>query len=487
MRTSRRNHLWVGLLRPAVLLAGIWLAPHAFAQCTLSDWSSSTGTVQAIGHSTTPIGRAYQQDCGLTVGAAASPAYVTTDSPSSETMVHARFYLHPGDLNLSSGKAKVLRGRNGNTEVVNISLRRNGDEFELFPAYRSGGSMVQAATAVPVKNGWQAVTLSWSANGVGGSVGISVDGLQQLFINDIDNGNERINQIDLGLLNDVAGSGKVAFDSAEFRRGGTVPALAPVNELFNIATRARVGSDAYAVIGGFIIKGEDEKCVIIRGRGQSVNVNGTLVGNPNLALYAGASYLEGNDNWKSHARADLIRTSGREPQSDTDAAIYRCLSPGNYTVHLRPQNNQGRGIGIVEVLDIDSSQSYLYNIATRAEVRNGDEVVIAGFVINGQEPKQILIRGRGPSVNITQPRLGDPSIQLMRGATQVATNNNWQSAANASEISATGKAPGHSKDAAILATLQPGAYTVILRSANSGTGIGIIEVLDLTGGSVAAD
>ena len=109
--------------------------------------------------------------------------------------------------------------------------------------------------------------------------------------------------------------------------------------------------------------------------------------------------------------------------------------------------------------------------------------MIAGLIITGTSPKQILVRGRGPSVGVPDgvPRLANPILTLKSGQTTIASNDNWQDAANAAAISATGKAPGDPMDSAILMELQPGAYTAILRGVDNGTGAGIVEVLDLTG------
>jgi hypothetical protein len=57
----------------------------------------------------------------------------------------------------------------------------------------------------------------------------------------------------------------------------------------------------------------------------------------------------------------------------------------------------------------------------------------------------------------------------------VATNDNWQSNANAAAIQATGTAPDDPREAALLMTLSPGAYTVIVTGAGGTTGIGIVE------------
>jgi hypothetical protein len=108
-------------------------------------------------------------------------------------------------------------------------------------------------------------------------------------------------------------------------------------------------------------------------------------------------------------------------------------------------------------------------------------VLIGGLIISGNAPKQVLIRGIGPSLtasNVPGP-LPDPTLKLFNSQAQlVASNDNWQDT-QAAQISATQLAPTNPKEAAILTTLQPGAYTAILDDAAGGKGIAVVETYDL--------
>ncbi len=125
--------------------------------------------------------------------------------------------------------------------------------------------------------------------------------------------------------------------------------------------------------------------------------------------------------------------------------------------------------------------SHLANISTRMRVDAGDNVLIAGFIIQGNGPKKIVIRGIGPSLSafgIANP-LQDPTIELFTGNTSLGTNDNWQQNSNAAEIIAAGLAPTNPLESALLVTLAPGTYTAVLRGKNNGTGIGVVEAYDL--------
>jgi len=121
------------------------------------------------------------------------------------------------------------------------------------------------------------------------------------------------------------------------------------------------------------------------------------------------------------------------------------------------------------------------NLSTRMLVLTGDQVGIGGFIITGSAPKQVLLRGIGPSLsNFGVPNpLADPTMEL-HGPSGFVTlnNNNWRDTQEA-EIQATGLAPTNDLESAILATLPPGNYTAIVKGVNNGTGVGLVEVFDL--------
>ena len=126
----------------------------------------------------------------------------------------------------------------------------------------------------------------------------------------------------------------------------------------------------------------------------------------------------------------------------------------------------------------------LANISTRASVKTGNRVLIAGFIVMGAGPKQVIIRGLGPTLanfGVTNV-LQNPVLQLSNGASVVAANDDWQNADNAGQIptSPVDYRPPNSKESAILATLQPGSYTATLSGSGSTTGNGLIEVYDLS-------
>jgi len=123
----------------------------------------------------------------------------------------------------------------------------------------------------------------------------------------------------------------------------------------------------------------------------------------------------------------------------------------------------------------------LTNISTRLEVLSGNSVLIAGFIISGTDNKEVLLRSLGPT--LTQfgvvGALADTTIELHNGAGAIiATNDNWKDTQQAA-IMATGKAPPNGLESAILITLAPGSYTLVVRGKNGLTGVALAEVYDL--------
>jgi len=118
------------------------------------------------------------------------------------------------------------------------------------------------------------------------------------------------------------------------------------------------------------------------------------------------------------------------------------------------------------------------NISTRLLVNTGDNVLIGGFIITGTQPKKVILRAIGPSLNLPG-QLADPTLELHQGGTLLEVNDNWMDSANKQAIIDSTIPPKSPLESAIVRTLAPGAYTAIVRGVNNGTGIGVIEAYDL--------
>ncbi|MCB1786034.1 MAG: VCBS repeat-containing protein [Gammaproteobacteria bacterium] len=250
----------------------------------------------------------------------------------------------------------------------------------------------------------------------------------------------------------------------------------------SFSTRSYVGeSGADVQVGGFIIEGHSAQTVILRGLGPSLAAEGIRrpLQDPQLQLYSGKTVIASNDDWGAHPQADRIASAGIAPTDPKEAALRVRLNPGVYTVILKGRPGD-TGVGIVAIdNDIQMpSMATQTSLSGRALIGPGENVAVGGFIIDGDTPVKVLLRGLGPSLaeaGIDRP-LSDPTLTLYAGQQPILANDDWQEAANAAEIAALAHAPQYAKEAAILTELPPGTYTVHLRNADGTNGVGIVAV-----------
>ena len=128
------------------------------------------------------------------------------------------------------------------------------------------------------------------------------------------------------------------------------------------------------------------------------------------------------------------------------------------------------------------------NISTRLSVGTGDNVLIGGFITQGNAPMKLVVRGIGPSLLGVSGVLADPYLELHSGMVTLASNDNWKdnlAGGNQEEaIKNTGLMPTNDLESAILSVLDPGSYTAIMHGTNNGTGVGLVEVYNLGAASM---
>ena len=140
------------------------------------------------------------------------------------------------------------------------------------------------------------------------------------------------------------------------------------------------------------------------------------------------------------------------------------------------------GVFKITALNDGLAANALLNISTRAQVGTGDNVLIAGFIVQGNEPKTVLLRGIGPSLTAfgVPGALANPTLELRDSDGElIFSNDDWMDSPQKQQIIDSTIPPTDDLESAILATLDPGAYTTILRGANDGTGVGLVEAYDL--------
>ena len=123
----------------------------------------------------------------------------------------------------------------------------------------------------------------------------------------------------------------------------------------------------------------------------------------------------------------------------------------------------------------------LANISTRLPVETGNNVLIGGFIVTGTQPKRVIVRAIGPSLNLPG-KLANPTLELRDGkGGLIRSNDDWRTGGQEQEIIDTTIPPTNDLESAIVATLPAdgSTYTAIVSGANSETGIGVVEAYDL--------
>ena len=155
-----------------------------------------------------------------------------------------------------------------------------------------------------------------------------------------------------------------------------------------------------------------------------------------------------------------------------------------------PTTGLGAGDGLLVVptgstLVAYTSPALSLNISTRADVLTGDSVLIGGFIVHGPAPKKVIIRALGPSLPL-DGHLLNPTLELHKPDGTIVTNDDWKvddatGQPQADEVQATNLAPTDDSESALVAVLDPGSYTAIVRGKDDTNGLGLVEVYDLDG------
>lgn len=279
---------------------------------------------------------------------------------------------------------------------------------------------------------------------------------------------------------------------------GIASGVTPTDRLVNISARGSSGDNDQIIITGFIIGGTQPRTILLRAVGPSLSSFGVsgVMENPVLTLYdAARNSIASNDDWSTSANASLISSEGGRigafplTAGSKDAALLVTLQPGLYTAQATRVANTTNGVALIEIYDATltgSTSEKLVNISSRGQVRTGDGILIDGFIVSGNAPKKVLIRGVGPALAAygLNNLLANPMLRLFQGNTMIASNDDWGTG-DATTIATVSSQIGafaltaNSKDSVLLLTLLPGLYTAQLSGADGGSGIGLLEVYEV--------
>jgi hypothetical protein len=322
---------------------------------------------------------------------------------------------------------------------------------------------------------------------------------------------------------------------------GTLAVTGSDARLSNLSARAQVGTGGNVLISGFAVTTDSQssaKNIVVTGKGPALLPLGitNYLAAPALTFYDGAAKpIATNTGWSNNpvlqtsagssplatqmvvgpVTASLsINTAGFAPPAGSADSMLTAAAPAGAYTSIVSGVGGATGVGLTEVFDADAAlgngtnSARLVNLSSRSFVGTGAGVLIAGFVIAGGPsggPETVMLRGQGPNLAIfgLLGLLPQPTLSLYdRHSLLVASNAGWQTpptyatgtgasplaaglaglqpASYALQMRYAGNGlPAGAADSAMVVTLPPGAYTVILSDAGGASGIGVIELYEV--------
>ncbi len=279
----------------------------------------------------------------------------------------------------------------------------------------------------------------------------------------------------------------------------TVGAVPNPGRLVNLSVLTAVAAGDNFTFG-FVVGGagtSGNKPLLMRAAGPSLTQLGVtgVLSDPMMEFYNDATKVSENNDWAGDAAVlSTVAAVGAFPYSATtskDAAIYLSSVPsGNLSVRVSGAGNAA-GTVIAELYDATPGSQFvattprLVNVSVLKNIGTG---ITVGFVVGGSTSVKVLVRAVGPTLGAAPFNIGgvvaDPKLTLFgEGGTPLAANDDWAGAADLntafSQVGAFLLAGATTKDAALLQTLAPGAYTVQVAPSSGGTGTALVEVYEV--------
>ncbi len=289
---------------------------------------------------------------------------------------------------------------------------------------------------------------------------------------------------------------RITAGSATVTSSPVVVTVAPLDppRIGNFSIIAAAGSGSQALVVGFHVVGSAGKPVLLRGVGPTLASFGvgTPLADPALVLFAGNTLLGANDTWDTDPGSPAAIALTRAfplPAGSRDAAITRTLAPGRYAVEL-VNAGPAAGTALLELYEADplgtpaATLPRFNNLSARGPVGTGQNFLAAGFTVVGNIPRRLLIRAIGPTLSsfgITGA-LADPILDVYRGNTLLARNDEWSGTAALTAAFAEAGAfaiPATSTNSALIVTLVPGVYSARVTGFLGATGIALLEIYEL--------
>ncbi len=273
-------------------------------------------------------------------------------------------------------------------------------------------------------------------------------------------------------------------------RGETTEAA---GRLLNLSVRTQAGTGPQTLVAGFVVAGAGQRAMLLRGVGPTLADSYDLVTalqDTQLRIFdPSEAELGFNDDWDAESEsatsiAEAAASLGAFPllSGAGDAAMLADFGAGVNSVHVTGAGG-ATGLALVEAYDAGGdAATRLVNVSARSQVGTGAEVLIAGFVID--DTMTLLVRGVGPALSAFQVAgvLADPLVEIHGESGLITQVDDLALTSDAAVVAARAAAvgafalPGDGLDAAMIVTLPAGVYSAVVKGADGGSGMGLVEV-----------
>ncbi len=298
---------------------------------------------------------------------------------------------------------------------------------------------------------------------------------------------------DAGSYTVTVSNGTSATTSTAFTL--TVGSVPNQSRLINMSILTNVAANENVtmafVVGGAGTSGN--KPLLMRAAGPSLTTYGVTgyLPDPAVDFYNDSTKVTSNNDWAGDASiASTVTAVGAFPFTATtskDAAIYlSSVAAGNHSIIM--SGGSGTGTVLGEVYDATPGDQFIASTPRLINVsvlKNIGDLTTVGFVIRGSTNLRVMVRAVGPSLSkfSVTGTIADPMLTLYDSSSNaLATNNDWDATATPvttqESVGAFDLLPA-SKDAVLIQTLAPGAYTVQVKAAAGASGVGLIEVYEM--------
>lgn len=379
------------------------------------------------------------------------------------------------DVVLGDGRYSIQSEIGG--VVITTHLR---PEFSVQPVSATAG-IGSSVTLSVVASGLPTPEIQWMKNGepISGATGTT------LRLRDVEMG-------DAASYTAVATNPHGRIESVPATLSITAAPAAPRSmNIVNLSARGWAEAGELQLIGGFVVRGQGSKTLLVRAVGPSLGAFGVShpLADPQLVVTTPyGRIISGNDNWGHAESEDLVRAardSGAFALSpgSLDAAMCISLPSGAYTALISGRGDTG-GVVLFELYDLEpDSTAYLVNLSARSWVAGGGTPLILGFTMQGTATRQVLCRAVGPSLGrfgigspLSTPRLDLHAMVGGRGIPLPFSPPNLADRRSAELSTGAFAIASESSDPVALLDLDMGIRTQVIGSADGQSGVALAEV-----------